>query len=247
MSNGIYSALSGAIAQERNLAIVANNVANANTTGFRADRASFKEVLARAQSGTQDSTLKYVDFDRVAIDAAPGSLRETGGRLDVALDGDGYIAVQTADGERYTRTGSLLMDSQGVLRTQGGDAVLAEGGSNPKPLTLPENAADIRIGRDGSIDADGTPVGRIRVVRFDGEEPLVKDGLTLMKTRGGVAPRVDDRTSVLQGYLENSNINAVSGMHELITVSRSFEAFQRVIRAFEQIDGRTARELGARS
>ncbi len=247
MSDGIYVALSGAVAQQRSLDVVANNVANANTTGFQADRVAFSQELARAaEDGPGPDALRFVSVNEVATDFSPGAHLETGGALDMAIDGDGFFVVQTPGGERYTRAGNFRTNADGVLTTPDGLKVMArndESPGAPAEIRIPPDAAEITVSQDGTIAADGNPVARLRVVRF--ETPPQKEGLTLY-TANQPATAADD-ARVSQGYLESSNINAVAGMNELITVTRSFEAFQKVIDAYQQLDQRTARDLGSRS
>lgn len=248
MSDGIYSALSGAIAQERTLAVVANNVANTQTNGYQADKVIFGEFVANSQAAAPLTPLRYVTIDRIGRDAQAGSLEKTGGALDLALQGEGYFAVATPEGERYTRSGSFVTDAEGTLRTHLGVAVLGEAGGPEAagtPLTIPKNAKEVRIGPDGQVHADGQLVGKLKVVRFDTADALVKEGLTLLKQDGGTALAAEG-TTVEQGYLESANVNAVGGMTELITVSRSFEAFQKLIETFRQLDERTARDIAGK-
>lgn len=239
MSDGIYSALSGAIAQQRSLDVVANNVANVGTVGYRGDQLAFREAMSREAAGPNPDGLRYVTISRMTTDRTDGPLTQTGNPLDVALQGDGLFAVQTDNGLRYTRAGSFRMDSEGTLRTPAGHTVL--GAEGDAPLSLPPEAGEITIGSDGTISADGEVVGRFRI-RVFAEGALEKEGVTLYTARGeGEEPT---ETQVLQGHLEGANVSPIGGMNELITASRSFEAFQRVIQAFKQIDERAARDVG---
>jgi len=245
MSDGIYSALSGAVAQQRALDVVANNVANAGTVGFRADRLAFAEAVSReAGDGPAADDLRYVTIARAATDETGGPLQQTGNPLDLALSGDGLFAVNTDDGVRYTRAGSFRLDEQGVLRTQSGHALRAAEAADPAhpELRVPPGATEVGVSEDGTVSADGDVIGRIDVRRFD-PGTLTKEGLTLFTARGDGEPATETR--VLQGYLEGANVSPVGGMNELITASRAFEAFQRVIQAFRQIDERAARDLGS--
>jgi len=251
MSDGIYSALSGAIAQERTLSAVANNVANATTTGYKADKAIFAEVLSQTKSKLPIApSLRYALVGDLAIDNQSGALHQTGRPLDVGLQGEGYFAVDTPNGERYTRAGSFVMDKEGVVRTLSGLTVLQDTGSISKPtdkIVIPQTAREVTISPDGSITTDGQPLAKLRVVRFDGPESVVREGLTLFATQNGAKPKeVEARTAVEQGYLESANVNAVTGMNELINVSRSFEALQKVIETFRDLDNRTARDVGGK-
>jgi flagellar basal-body rod protein FlgF len=248
MSDGIYSALSGAIAQQRALDTAANNVANANTTGFRANRLMFGEVLARASANPAPDVLRYTEVTESRTITDPGFIKQTGNPLDLALQGDGFFVVQTPAGERYTRAGSFVADENGELRTPDGFPVLGDGGA----FTLPPNAREIVIDPTGTVQAVGSEanaepmtLGQLKIVRFNDPSTLMKEGATLFNSSG--QPVVaDDQTTVLQGFLEGANVNAVAGMNELINVSRSFEAFQKVIQTFRQLDEQTAREVGRR-
>jgi flagellar basal-body rod protein FlgF len=243
MSDGIYSALAGAIAQERTLAVVANNVANVNTTGFQGDKVAFSEIAAK-QLGARPQPLRFVSLDQTRIDLQSGGLEHTGNPLDLALQGDAYFAVQAPGGERYTRAGAFVTDGEGVLRTHGGLEVLGDGGT----LSIPQGTKNIRVAPNGSIHADGQEVGRLKIVKFQGTEGLTRDGLTLLAAGANAVPMdlETENVTVAQGYLDSANVNAVAGMNELITVSRSFDALQKVIDGFKQIDERTARDLGGR-
>jgi len=258
MSDGIYSALSGAVAQERALSAVANNVANVNTTGYKADKTIFAEVMAKAQKQLPTApSLRYATVSQFAVDAQAGSLKQTGRTLDVALHGDGYLTVLTPQGERYTRAGSFVMDQEGVLRTPGGYEVLREGKrelTDPpnqlppgKRIKFPPNTQEITFNQDGTISADAVVMGKLKLVQFDTQEDALREGLTLFTNQPGKQPKqAQPTTTVEQGYLETANVNAVSGMNELINVSRSFEALEKVIETFRQLDDRTARDVGGR-
>ena len=246
MSHGIYSATSGAVAQQRALDVTANNVANANTIGFRADRVAFDEALATAGARTaQPPSLRYAVAERVVIDTSAGAHRITGNPYDLALGGDGFVALATPQGERYTRTGSFIPGADGILRTPDGLELIAEGGPNER-IRIPEGVRDVTIGSDGAVLADGADVGRIRVVSFADPATVGKEGESRFSA---VAPPIAPpaNTTVVQGALEQSNVNAVAGLNELISVTRLFDAFQRVIHTFSELDNRTARDVGSRS
>ncbi|MEY4577074.1 MAG: flagellar basal-body rod protein FlgF [Pseudomonadota bacterium] len=261
MSDGIYSALSGAIAQQRSLDAAANNLANVNTTGYQADKTIFAEMLNRHNTPNEKDlkiapSLRYATVSQFAVDPHPGSMELTGRPLDVSLHGDGYFTVRTENGERYTRAGSFVLDQQGVLRTPGGYEVLAETYGEPakgetlpagQRIVLPLDAKDIQIARDGTINADGQPLYRFKLVTYDKQEDALREGLTLFTGQEGKQPhRIDPTTSIEQGYLEASNVNAISGMNELISLHRSFDALEKVIDTFREIDNRTVRDVGGK-
>lgn len=244
MSDGIWAALSGAVAQQRSLDITANNVANANTAGFRADRLVFEQALSQAGTdGPAPDAVRFVQTAEMATDHRPGALQQTGNPLDLALEGDGWFSVQTPNGERFTRAGAFVTNADGLIVTADGHPVLGvqQGDGPPPTLQVPPATREIRVADDGTVFADEQQIGRLRITRFD-EQPR-KEGLTLYV--GGQGGRPAD-AAVRQGYLEMANVNAVAGMNELITVTRSFEAFQKVIDTFQALDERTARDLGAR-
>jgi flagellar basal-body rod protein FlgF len=218
---------------------VANNLANVKTTGYKADKVAFSEMAAK-QNGAPLPSMRFVSLDKIRIDGQSGGVHMTGNPLDLALEGDAYFAVQGPGGERYTRAGSFTTDSEGTIRTHGGYEVLGESGT----LSIPQGTKDIRVGPDGSVHADGLEIGKLKLVSFPSTEGLVREGLTLFSASGGGATPEPAEVGVAQGYLENSNVNAVMGMTELITVSRTFEALQKVIDTYKQLDDRTARDLG---
>lgn len=249
MSSGIYSAASGAVAQERNLAVIANNVANVSTHGYKADVVAFDEALAaQARAEPQRNiSLKYAVLSRVEPDLSGGGLSETGGPLDLALLGDVYFTVRTAAGDRFTRAGAFLSDAAGTVRTPGGDSLLIEGGPRRpegRELVIPPDTREVLVGEDGVVRADNVELGRLRLRSFARAQDLQKVGLTHFVPSAGVTPSLPNRFQVVQGSLETANLNAVQGLHQMITVNRSFDALQKVIRAFRSIDERTARGLG---
>jgi flagellar basal-body rod protein FlgF len=246
MSDGIYCAVSGAISQQRQLDVVANNIANAGSVGYRGDRVAFREALAQARGPAQPAaSLRYVTVSRVQTDTTQGGLKQTGNPLDLALQGDGYFTIETPQGVRYSRAGSFVLDAQGVLRTPSGNAVLSASGKKPQPITIGTRAATITISPNGTVSADGVSVGQLKIVRFASPDALIKEGATLFSTQPDATPVNADETEIAQGFVESSNVNAVGSLNDLINANRAFEAFQRVIRTYGQIDDRTARELGA--
>ena len=208
---------------------------------------------AKAIAETRVSKPSRIDkpatISKMQTDVTPGSLRQTGNPLDVALQGDGMFVVETQQGERYTRAGAFVTDAEGVLRTPDGHRVLGVPSDPAKrdrvEIRIPPGTREIGVGADGTVTADNESVGQLHVVRFDDPNALEKEGLTLFTQRAGNRTQAED-AQVVQGFLESGNVNAIAGMNELITVSRSFEAFQKVIDGFRNLDERTAREVGGR-
>jgi flagellar basal-body rod protein FlgF len=252
MGDGIYTALTGAVAQQQTLDVIANNVANANTAGFRADRAAFAEFLAGAQKnntpsvneGSQARPDHFVQIESITHDQQDGTLRLTGNQLDFGLSGPGFFVVRTPQGDRLTRAGSFMLRADGTLSTHDGHDVLGEDGH---AIHLHGTAAQIQVGMDGGIQVDGQHVNKFKLVRVADATKLEKESAVHFVPAED-AEVVDAKdVQVTQGHLESSNVNAVAGLNELITVNRSFDALQRVIETFQKLDERTARELGSRN
>lgn len=253
MSDGIYTALSGSLAQQHSLDVIANNVANASTAGFRGDRVVFGEMLAGAQAkgaeidprqAAPQRTDQFVRVEENTLDRTNGMLRQTGNTLDVALSGDGFFKVRTPQGDRLTRAGNFMMREGGELTSMEGHAVIGEGDA---PIVLPRGVKDIQIGKDGIIRADGQDVGKFSLRTVADQAHLQREGTTTYTVKAGTEVVAAERVEVSQGFLEASNVNPVNGLNELITVNRTFDALQRVIQNFQQIDQRTARDIGSRT
>lgn len=234
MSSGIYLATAGAIAQSNALDATANNIANATTTGFQADRISFREALAGAKS--PDSSLVSTTTKRV--DTQYGALAQTGNPLDLAIEGDGMFAVDTPTGARYTRAGNFRLDSEGALVTVDGYKVRGEGG----PIIIPPDTKVIDVGADGEVNADGESIGKLELVKFKYSQ-LKREGGTLFSAVGEPEPSTE-RPLVRSGMLESSNVNVVRGVVDLVKVSRTYESLMRVIQGYHDVESRAARDLG---
>ena len=235
MGNGIYTALAGAVAQSEALDVTANNVANASTAGFRAERVSFHEQLTRATG----NRMVFVGATGGKTDGAQGALRQTGAPLDAALVGDAWFAVDTPRGVRYTRDGAFRTDAGGMIVTSVGLAVRARGGGN---LVIPPGAATVAIGGDGTVEADGEAIGQLELARF-APSAMVREGESLMIARGP-AQAVGADVEVVGGAIEQSDFEIVRGVVDLVRVSRTYEALHRMIERYRDIDSRTARDIG---
>jgi flagellar basal-body rod protein FlgF len=232
MSDGLYVAMSGAVAQERALDVAANNVANANTSGFRAERVTFEEVLG------QQGNLSFVTAEQATVDASRGELRSTGNPLDVAVDGDGWFAMQTPQGVRYTRSGEFRIGPDGALIDGRGNGVLEAGGN---PLLIPADAKDVSVDAAGQVLADGLPVGQISIVQLN-EANLRNEGGNYYTARGAVTPV--ENAQVVSGHIEGANFDPVRGMVDLIRISRNHESLHQVMTTYREIDQRAVREIG---
>ena len=228
MNSGIYTAYSGMKAHSDALDIAANNLANINTIGFKSDR-SFNTLLREsiADSGSPaeigQTVNRSIRTDR-SINYSDGVIASTGRDLDVAIRGDGFLTVQTARGERYTRNGNMHLDANSTLRTADGNPVIGVSG---RPITL--GPGEIQISDNGSVRLNGNEVDRLKVVVFQDISQLEKEGESLFFSKGGQAPTVRTDAVVRSGYLEQANINAVRSMVDMISIMRQFEAIQKSV------------------
>jgi flagellar basal-body rod protein FlgF len=234
VSSGIYVATAGAVAQSHALDATANNIANAATAGFHGDRVTFREALTAARS----PDVATVGAGTTRIDGQAGALLPTENPLDLALDGDGYFAVTTPAGPRYTRAGNFQLDDARNLVTADGFAVRGEGGS---PINLPADASQIAVAADGTVSADGVALGKLELVRFAPTQ-VKREGGSLVSATG--RPLAGDPPKVRSGMLEASNVNVVRGVVDLVKVSRTYESLMRVIQGYHDVESRAARELG---
>lgn len=244
MDRLIYTAMTGAKHTLGQQGAVAHNIANATSTGFRAEMHKLRGVEVLSES--LPSRAFVVDAS-VATDFTPGAINFTGNSFDVAVEGKGWLAVQTPDGrEAYTRNGSFQVSANGILQTRNGLPVVGDGG----PITIPPDN-EVVIGADGSISAiepGGAVVnlvGQLKRVNPP-EQDLVRgeDGLFRLRN-GGVAP-VDDTVRTAGGYLESSNVNVVDQLVQMISLARQFEMQTRMIQTAETNDQAAARVLSNR-
>ncbi len=240
MENPIYIALSRQSALRRQLEIVANNVANMNTTGFKQQRVLFTEFLQRPGMHEQVS---FVQDRAVVRDLTAGGMLHTGNPLDVALSGPGYFTVDTASGRRYTRNGSFHMDDQRQLVDGGGLPVLA---ANGQPITIPEGTATVEVKGDGTVTTELGPVARLNIVTFPREQMMTEVGGGLYVSDEEPLPAPVE-TKVAQGMLEQSNVKPVVEMTQMVEINRQYQQAQKIveseherIRTLIQRLGRTA-------
>jgi flagellar basal-body rod protein FlgF len=229
VENALLIGLSRQVALGRELDVVANNVANVNTTGFKADSTVFEEYLMPVARHNRfartDARLSYVQDRATWQDFSQGPLQQTGNPLDVAIDGDAMLVVQTPNGERYTRNGSLQISNTGQLVTSEGHQVLGQNG----PITFQPQDRGVMIGLDGSITVrEGAEAitdaqrGRLRIVRFDEMQQLRKDGSSTFSAPNGLAAQPAPAARVHQGSIEKSNVRAVVEMTRMIQVTRNY-------------------------
>jgi flagellar basal-body rod protein FlgF len=232
MGKGIYVATSGSIAQLRHLEQISNNLANARTTGFKADRMTFQEVLAQNSetAGVSERDKHYVSTSALPTDLRAGPVTRTDNPLDVAMSGNGMLKVETDRGIRLTRGGQLMLGRDGTLLTNGGHAVL---GQNDQRIVLPPDTIP-EIDEGGAIWTEHGEAGRLGVVSVDVTQGLEKDpdGLFVPGTEAEPSPDM----KVMQGHLEESNVSPVKMMLDLISVQRTFSALRQVITTSGEMD-----------
>jgi flagellar basal-body rod protein FlgF len=216
MEAASYVALSSQMALTRQLDVVANNLANSSTPAYKAERVLFAEFVNR-QAPNSAARVSFVQDFGSARDTKQGSLSRTGNSLDLALQGDGYLKVQTPLGIRYTRNGRFQLDPTGQVVTAQGYPVLAEGDA---PLTLPTDAKDITVTRDGTVSTAQGDAGHIAVVEFADERALspVSGGLYVTEA----TPTKAKDAVVLQGMVEESNVQPILEMTRMMQISRNF-------------------------
>jgi flagellar basal-body rod protein FlgF len=241
MESGYYAACTALVARTQALDTIANNLANASTVGFRAERNVFSSVLAAAadqpQTALNMAINRYGILSGTTVDQSQGALQKTGNELDLAIEGPGYFVVQTADGPMYTRNGTFQVSSHGQLVTASGDAVMGDHG------VITMLPGPVSISADGTISSNGAVAGKLRVVEFSPGTELTSMGNTYYSAPPNSANQ-STSSSVRQGMLESSNVNPVEGMVELITAQRSAEMMQRALSIYNsEIDKTAAQDL----
>ena len=229
MENTLLIGLSRQVTLERQMDVVANNVANVNTTGYKADKSLFQEYLMPGAhednfAAGRDRRLSYVQDRATFHDFAQGPSELTKNPLDVAIDGQGFLVVQTPAGERYTRDGGLQINNQGQLVTASGNPVLGTSG----PIVFQPTDKEISIASDGNVTVlEGVNRidsirGKLRLVSFAQAQKLLKEGSNLYSAGQGAAAQPDTVSRVRQGFIEKSNVNSVAEMSRMIEVTRAY-------------------------
>jgi flagellar basal-body rod protein FlgF len=237
MDRMIYVAMSGAKQMLEQQSVVANNLANVSTTGFRAQMSTFR---AAEVFGEGAATRAFVVDSTHGADFTPGAIQQTGRDLDVAIEGSGWIAVQLADGsEAYTRNGSLQVNVNGVLQTRNGLSVLGDGGT----IAVPADTR-ITVGGDGTVSTvptgntqatQVTPIGRIKLVNPP-EADLVRGDDGLFRQKSGAPAEVDAKVKLHGGALEGSNVSVVESMVSMIAISRQFDMQMKILQNADSND-----------
>ncbi len=272
----IWVPISGQIAQQRKVDTIANNIANANTKGFKKDDVVFREQLTALTKGIDHVDLPNkewspkdfyhshgaenakVKVDGSFTDFSQGQLEPTQNPFDFALYGKGFFEVQTPRGIRFSRVGSFTVDKDGFVADIHGNKLLVEAKEQKEGeekefepiekrfLQIPENIKKVTVTQDGSVYIDRDKLGKISVVEFNDLHALKKEGSNLFinDKANNFKPAELSKTSVHQGYVEGSNVNAVGEMAKLIKAHRHFENIQKAVEIYDGINGKLINDLG---
>lgn len=253
MIKGLYTVAAGMNLQSQKMDVISNNLANVNTTGYKKDRAitsSFSEVLITRlndmqnhvpNNGTIGTMSLGAKIDEIYTEFSQGSVVSTGEAVDVAIQGSGFFVVQTPAGEAYTRDGNFIINSDGGIVTTEGYAVMGQDG----PLQLGEDflstSGNIVINDRGELYVNSEFIDVIDIANFENTRELTKLGDNLFQSTGN---RIDFEGSLLQGYVETSNVNPVTAMVDMITVSRAYEANQKMLQTQDSLLDKAVNEVG---
>ncbi len=255
MVRGLYTAYTGMLNQQKKMDTLSNNLANADTTGYKKEGVTAKTFETQLAIKVKDGSNAYIDqqigklnlgvkIGENYTDYSQGSYRYTGNTYDLALGGDGFfnISFMNKAGEqsvKYTRDGNFTIDNEGALRTQDGDYVLGESGE----IYIPTNAVDVSINKLGEIYADGEYIDTIKITDFEDYNYLKKYGENMYDAVDGATEK-EPTATIDQGYLEQSNINVVTEMVNMISLSRTYEANQKLIQTMDDALDKSANQIG---
>ncbi|MCW5730743.1 MAG: flagellar basal-body rod protein FlgF [Alphaproteobacteria bacterium] len=238
MENATYIGLSRQMAMRRQMDVIANNLANMNTAGFRSEQMLFEEHLMRLAGREQAKASFVLDWGTLRS-LRDGAIETTGNPLDVAISGRGFLVVETPEGRRYTRNGHLRLSDQGELTTRDGHAVLDDRNA---PIRLERADGRITIAPDGSVSNANGLVARLNLVRFENEQQMRKAGDNLYSSDEPELPA--EGAQFVQGAIEGSNVEPIVEMTNMVELHRSYQAMQRVLEADQEIQRRAIERLG---
>jgi flagellar basal-body rod protein FlgG len=257
LDQGIYIAASGSLKQEKMMEALANNLANVNTSGFKKDLLAFEAISSdfnkTAQTGPKPISFSkgfgkdknlYPALATLKTDFSPGQVVKTGNPLDIAIEGQGFLEVQTNEGPRYIRSGSFRFNQKRELTTPDGDLVMGQTG----PIMIAPASQDFSIDKDGQIivsnGSGATPVGNLKIVDFPDYGVLEKSGVNYFKETGQKSTaKPAENFEVLQGGLESSNVNVAMEMVRMIEVTRGYESYQKVIQSIDNLNNKAVNEV----
>ncbi len=259
MDKGIYTALSGGIAKSHELELVANNLANATTPGFKRDTGTFNEYLTELrrneapemspavsewQEGGITGDKSFVEMDGVYTDFRQGDIRQTGRSLDVAIEGDGFFEVLTPAGIRYTRQGNFNVTPDGRMVTTQGFPLLAKGAAQPESRVVRVGQGNLSITSEGNLVQNGATLSSLSVQEFHEDQWLEKVGQSYFRNTNDANLRPSSgKIRLHQGAIEGSNVNPVHEMTKLIEVTRAYESHMQAVKTYQEIDGKSVNEI----
>ncbi|MEO9457567.1 MAG: flagellar hook-basal body complex protein [Roseobacter sp.] len=226
MDNAGYTTLTRQSGLVREMQVVANNIANAATTGFRQEGVIFSEFVMPVSDG---SSLSMGQGNVGNTSYAQGVLSQTGGIFDLAIEGDGFFLIETPQGERLSRSGAFSPNGDGDLVTMNGDRVLDAGGA---PVFVPSDVGVISISGDGTISADGILIGQIGLVKPNDPKLMIREDGVMFRADEGYGPT--ETGKILQGFIENSNVDAITQLARMIEVQRAYEMGQSFLESEDQ-------------
>ena len=233
MYKGIYIALSGAVLKDTQMEVITQNLANAATVGYKKDNIAFKDyIIPQGMVNSQPDGSAMSCISGLKTDFSNGNLIKTGNPLDIAIDGDGFIALE---GNRYTRRGDLKKDSEGYLVSYNGIKVLGDNG----PIRLPDGM--VQINDKGNVSVNGIQIDSIKIINFQDKENLKKTGDSIFVTNN---EGIKSKTILKQGYIETSNVDVVKEMVHMLAALREFEAYQKAIQILEDAVSKINNEIG---
>jgi flagellar basal-body rod protein FlgF len=240
MDNAIYVGLSRQMTLRRELDIIANNIANSDTAGFKVEDTLLRTEAKAAPRTPASDAIAFVLDDGVARDFGQGALNQTSSPFDLAIEGQGFFSIQTPGGERYTRDGRFTLDPTGRLVTQSGQAVLGDGGAE---IVLNAAQGPVSIAADGTISQGALRSGKVGVVRFDDQAALRKDGDNLYRNVSNQTPIAAADARVRQGMLEASNVKSIEQVTRMIEVSRAYESISKLMADTADLSRRSIERL----
>ena len=229
------------MALRRNMDIIAHNLANLETTAFKAEHPAFRSLVQDIIDGNGNANeVQFIDDYGMVRDMTEGKLVRTTNPLDIAISGDGYFVIETPEGPQYTRNGHFQLDPEGQLVTGDGFPVLD---ANNQPFFFTPQETDFRVSRDGSVSTSAGERGQLAVVVFENDSDLTRTGGSLYGT--DALPIPAENIEVVQGVIESSNVNAIAEMTNMIEVMRAYDSATRMVKNAEDLSKKAIQELGA--
>jgi flagellar basal-body rod protein FlgF len=242
MDNALFVGLSRQMTLRRELDIIANNVANADTTGFKVESLMVEtEPMAPAVTFGGPKPVKFVIDRSVGRDFGQGTLRQTGAPFDLGIEGNGFFRITTPDGEQYTRDGRFRLNEASVLVTQEGMPVLDDGGGQ---IVIDTQRGAVTVAHDGTVSQGAERVGKVGVARFDTLSVLEKTGDNRYRNTSNIAPVAAPDAVVRQGMLEGSNVKPITEITRMIEVTRAYESMAKMMDANAELSRRSIERMG---